>query len=381
MVLRQALTVCLPLAYDYRMATEESNISGFAAKGGAARAKAMTPGERSESARRAAIARWGDTDKRGKSENEAYSLLPRETHAGSLKIGDVEIPCSVLDNNVRVFSIRGINRAMGYKRTGTLRMHDGAPQLPGFLAASNIKAFVPNNLAVRLISPLQYRPKHAGNAAMGYEATLLAEICEVLLDARKAGVLREPQLRLATTAETFIRGFARVGVIALVDEATGYQEDRAKDELAKILAAYISPRLMPWTQKFPHDFFKQVYRLHGWAYKPGTVKHPQYLGKFINKYVYGQFPPGVLEELQALNPVTEFGYRRYKHPQLLTVDTGHATLDRVLTIDITLMQISETKKEFDAFFDKALGKPYQERLPLVLADATGTCDSVKVEIK
>jgi hypothetical protein len=37
-----------------------------------------------------------------------------------------------------------------------------------------------------------------------------------------------------------LRGFARVGIIALVDEATGFQRDRTKDALSKILEAYIA---------------------------------------------------------------------------------------------------------------------------------------------
>ncbi len=97
---------------------------------------------------------------------------------------------------------------------------------------------------------------------------------------------------IVKACDRVIRGLAGVAIIALVDEATGYQYDRAKDELSKILSAYISPKLLPWTQRFPHEFFRLVYKLYGWEYKAGTVKHPQYLGKFINKYVYGQMPSG-----------------------------------------------------------------------------------------
>ena len=75
-------------------------------------------------------------------------------------------------------------------------------------------------------------------------------------------------------------------MIALVDKATGYQDDLVKDELAKILDAYIEPALRPYVPKFKTEFFKEVYRLHGWAYIPGNTQSPRYLGKFINKYIY-----------------------------------------------------------------------------------------------
>jgi hypothetical protein len=38
---------------------------------------------------------------------------------------------------------------------------------------------------------------------------------------------------IADQCEALVRGFARVGIIALVDKATGYQKDRARDALAK----------------------------------------------------------------------------------------------------------------------------------------------------
>ena len=45
------------------------------------------------------------------------------------------------------------------------------------------------------------------------------------------------QLETAQQAEIIMRGLAHIGIIALVDEATGYQRDRASDALSKILEA------------------------------------------------------------------------------------------------------------------------------------------------
>jgi hypothetical protein len=335
-------------------------VSEQASKGGKARAQALSPAERKDIARRAAEARWGAT--------EGLSILPKETHEGALKIGGREIPCSVLENGVRVFSTRGISRAMGSKRTGAPESaKGGAPQLPAFLASGSIKPFISDELAVRLISPLQYRPKHGGRTAFGYEAMLLPEICEVILDAQKAKALKSNQQHLAEMAEVLIRGFARVGVIALVDEATGYQEERARDELARILEAYVLEQYRPWTKTFPDEFFRQIYRLHGWPYKPGNAKRTPFIGKLINKYVYEVLPPGVLEELRRLNPVSESGWRKRKHFQHLTADTGNEHLDRQITSVITLMRVSDSRDELEHHFAKAFGKPsvaIQTRLPI-----------------
>ena len=211
---------------------------------------------------------------------------------------------------------------------------------------------------VALISPMQYRPKHGGRTAFGYNAVLLPQICEVILDADKAGVPKaEP---LSEMAGMLLRAFARVGVIALVDEATGYQQDRARDELNRILEAYIAKELMPWTKRFPDEFFKQVYRLHGWEYKEGVVKSPRYLGKVINKTVYEPMPPGALEQLRELNPKTEAGFRKYQHHRFLTPDTGHPHLDKQIVAVTTLMRVAEDKDMFWGLFEKAFPKKGQQ---------------------
>jgi P63C domain len=332
----------------------ETTLAAHASKGGKARAKSLSSEDRSEIARRAAEARWRATD----------SLLPKETHEGAIQVAGREIPCSVLENGIRVFSTRGINRAMGSKRTG--KPQSGAPQLPAFLAAGSLKPFISATLAVRLVSPLQYRPKHGGRTAFGYEALLLPDICEVILDADKAGSLKSNQKHLAEMADVLIRGFARVGVIALVDEATGYQDDRARDELTRILEAYVQEQYRPWTKRFPDEFFRQIHRLHNWPYKPGYAKRTPFIGKLINKYVYEPMPEGVLTKLQEVNPVTESGWRARKHSQHLA-DTGNEHLDRQITSIITLMRVSDTKEEMERHFAKAFNKApvaVQTRLPL-----------------
>jgi hypothetical protein len=325
--------------------------------GGKARAANLSAEQRKEIARYAAEKRWGNQE----------SLLPKETHPGILKIGDREIACSVLDNGLRVFSLRGLHVAVGSKRRGReVPQGDNVALLPFFLASAWVKPFIPNDLMVSLISPIQYKPK-AGRTALGYEATLLPRICEVIMDAAKAKKLSPKQKNLADMAETLIRAFAKVGVIALVDEATGYQYDRARDELSKILEAYISEELIPWTKMFPDEFFKQIYRIQGWEYKPGSAKRTPYVGKLINKYVYDPLPPGVLDHLRKLNPVTESGYRKHKHFQFLTADTGNPHLDRQITAVTTVMKVSDDKYQFERNFEKAFpARQSQQLLPLVL---------------
>lgn len=326
-----------------------------AAKGGKARKKALSPEERSEIARYAAERRWGV---------QQLARLPKETHTGILPIGDKEIPCGVLENGIRVLSTRGVTRTLGGRQTGTRGPQSGgqrgAPQLPPFLTSAAIRPFISDELLVRLIAPIEYKPMKGGRTAFGYEARLLPDICRVILAARRAKALKSNQLRFADAAEILLNSLADVGIIALVDEVTGYQADRAKDELLKILEAYISPELLPWTRRFPDEFFREIYRLHGWQFRPGQRKGPLYVGKIVNKFIYEKLPPGVLPALRQRNPVTEAGYRKHKHHQFLTPDTGHSHLDKQITAVMTLMRASDDRSQFKRLFEKAFQKRGQQ---------------------
>jgi hypothetical protein len=326
--------------------------------GGQARAAKLTPAERSEISRRAAEARW------------AGGVIPKETHAGILKIGEQELPCAVLDNGLRVFSMNGLSRVFGSRKKGRDAGNVATPSVPPFLATQSIKPFIPDELMTPLLNPIFYKSKY-GITATGYPATILPTICETLIDAAKGGGFYQAGAQrieaVRERAERLLRGFARVGVIALVDEVTGYQEERAKNELTRILEAYIAPELMPWTRKFPDEFFKQVYRLHHWEYKPENAKKgPRYVGKLINKYVYDELPPGVPAELRRLNPPNEKGQRKHKLFQKLTADTGNEHLDRQISHVTLLMRIASSNTEFERLFERAFPKKKQIEIPGVL---------------
>ena len=324
--------------------------------GGKARAAKLSKEERVAIAQTGAEARWG-------------SNLPQATHSGELVIGGRKIACAVLRTGKRVLTqetfLTAIGRAAKAKAgTGSLKLVDG---LPPFLVAENLKPFISDEL-MQSTTPIVFRTVKGGRA-FGYDAMLLPMVCEVYVNARDENKLLRGQEHIAAACYILMKGLARVGIIALVDEATGYQEQRAKDELARILETYVQEEYRTWTRTFPEEFFRQIYRVHDWPYKPGNAKRTPFIGHLINKYVYGELPPGVLDELRRLNPVTDHGYRKRKHFQYLTADTGNEHLDRQIMTIITLMRISDTKEELERHFAKAFGKPLpalQQRLPLVI---------------
>lgn len=328
-----------------------------ASKGGKARAAKLSPKRRREIAQEGGLTKWS---KRVESElsKEELAAMPRATHIGRLPIGDAVIDCAVLEDGRRVLSQRSVGRALGRKRGGSDwrigKDEAGGGKLPYFLIAENVKPFITNDLLVAASQPILYRPLHGGQLAHGMEATLLPQVCDVWLKAREAGVLtRATQQMIATKAEILMRGLARVGIIALVDEVTGYQYDRDRTELHRILSAYIAEELMPWTQRFPDSFYEELFRLKGWQYSPPSTKRPKMVGKLTARLIFEKLPPGVLGKLREKNPVIKPGYRRYKLHQFLTLDIGDKHLEKQVISVTTLMRVSRTWRDFEVLFGRA----------------------------
>jgi hypothetical protein len=303
------------------------------AKGGIARAEKLTPEERSEIARRAAEARW--------------SGALEATHFGSIHIGEVALDAAVLSDGRRVLSQRGVDKALGRKAGGSdwKRLRSSAGNLPVFLAPQNIQPFISTELALPVSTPIVYKVKNL--IAYGVEASLLPQICDVWLKARDAGALVPSQMPTAIKADILMRGLAHVGIIALVDEATGYQEVRDRRALEAILDRFLRKELATWAKRFPDEFYQQIFRLKNWQWKGMSVNRPGVVGKYTNDLVYERLAPGILEELQRVNPKNDRGRRKAAHHQWLTEDIGHPALAQHVYALIGFMRASE---EWDSFY-------------------------------
>ena len=336
----------------------------IASAGGSARAKSLSGGRLSDIAREGGLARWSQT-------------LPQALCEGTVDFAGRLISCAVLDTKMRVLTQESFLSTLG--RAPKAKGGHGSEQmirsggLPPFLAAENLQPFISDELR-HAATPIVFRTTR-GRRAYGYDARLLPLVCEVYLKARDAhlAAFKEAQERrkrgedveakpvlipsqepIVVACDLLVRSMAREHIVSIVDRATGYQEQEVRDEITKILEAYIAPHLMPWTLRFPDEFFKQVYKIHGWKYVVGNRKMPQYVGRFINDYVYDVLPPGVLEKLKELNPVKATGHRGTQHHRLLT-DTGNTHLDRQVTSTTTVMALSDDKSEFKAQFAKVHG--------------------------
>lgn len=271
--------------------------------------------------------------------------IPKATHSGTWNMGEgTKIECYVMDNGERVLSLRGAAKSMGLVGGGSMALVRN-------LNSQWISPYLSNDLRNWLEKAnrnelSQYMTKGSGKFTP-FSAPLFVDLCKAYVDAKNDGVLKmESQIAVANKMYAIMTAFAKTGLVAIIDEVTGYQYDREHDELQKLLSVYISEELMPWTKKFPDEFYKQMFRLKGWEYK--GKNRPQYVGKLTNQYIYEQLPYGVLEELKQKTP------KNKRLHQSLTEQVGVPHLDKQLQKTIGLMQASDTWEEFESLFNKAM---------------------------
>jgi hypothetical protein len=302
--------------------------------------------------------------------NELLNIIPQATHGSSdhpLKIGNLEIPCYVLEDGRRVLVQNGMITALGMKQ-GTAGRGEGN-RLVKFMNTKGVREFVEDKLSTAILNPIKFRSPN-GAELLGYDATILADLCDSVLEARKSEKLNYQQQHIADQCEILVRGFARVGIIALVDESTGYQDFRARQALEQILEKFLSDELLKWAKRFPDTFYKEMFRLRGWNYNPDSVKRPSVVGTLTNDIVYGRLAPGVLDELKRKTPRDDKGRTKVRYHQWLTEDIGHPKLQEHLSAVVALMKASPDWKTFTRLLNRALPK-YEGNYELELFDDKG----------
>lgn len=281
--------------------------------------------------------------------------LLKATHGSDktpLYLGNLEIPCYVLEDGTRVFSGRGIQKALGAnpKSSGTW--------LKKFINDSSLTEYLNPGVIDQINSPIKFERPGAGgsqSATFGYEVTLLIDICDSILEAQKSRTNISDIIY--QNAQIIIRSVAKVGIIALVDEVTGYQYDREKDALQIILKAYVNEELLKWQKMFPDMFYYEIFRLNSWDFTVSGIKRrPGVIGRWTNELIYKQLPKGILEELKSKTPKSNEGNYTARFFQSLTPDIGHPALSAQIYKVIGLMSISNNWNEFKSHFNKMIDR-------------------------
>lgn len=298
---------------------------------GKAAAAAMTAEERKARAMKGVEAR------------KIRAEMPNSIYEGELNIGNTVLDVAVLDNGTRVITQSAVFTALGRPSRGNARREDA----PVFMDAKNLQPFINEELS-GVATKIDYIDKN-NKTQSGYDAKILPLVADLYLNARQESALHASQKDAAQKAEILVRSLAKVGIIALVDEATGYQDAREKDALAKIFEKFVAEELQPWIKTFPDEYYQQIFRLYGYQYPPenGNVKRPGFFGHVTNKVVYKKLAPELLPELKK--QAKKIGKKNTRLHQTLTNDMGHPRLREHLASIIALMKVSTDK---DDFFEK-----------------------------
>ncbi|MHB8853265.1 MAG: P63C domain-containing protein [Ignavibacteriaceae bacterium] len=295
----------------------------------------------------------------------------KATHQGELSISNFKIKCAVLENGSRILVERSVANALGIKGAGAYwekkKKNEGGIILPEYISAKYLEPFVSDELKEKLSEPIEYFALNSKNA-QGREATILPDICDVWIKAKEAGALSKSQEKIAQNAYVLMRGFANIGIIALVDEATGYQEIRDKIALQKILDKYLLKEHAKWAKRFPDEFYQKLFELKGWQWEGIRVKRPGVVGIYTNDLVYSRLAQGILAELKRLNPPNETtGRRKIKHHQWLTNDIGHPALQQHIHALIAFMRAAANWGQFHRMVERAFPK-IGETIPMQFPD-------------
>jgi len=321
---------------------------------GKARSNALSPERRSE------IASLGGLKKNRKD-------MPSAIAEGILTLGDLAIPCAVLDDqpNTRVITQNGFLKAIGrhpQAAGGTGSSIDGTAP---FLRAKNLKEFINNDLE-RSTIPIEFFPRNrtsgAGGIGYGYSARLLPQVCWVYQDAMIAGKLTASQEHIGRACRDFLKALTNYAIDDLVDRATGYEDMRKMAAIYKMLEACISKDKLSYVKMFDVDFYRHIYRLNGWRFDPDSNARPGVIGKWTND-IYDRIAPGFGDAVRSKVKRNDAGKPTEKMTQYMTPEDGKRRLREMIEAVKALMRVN---KEWRAFWDMMdIAYPRFDAVPLL----------------
>jgi hypothetical protein len=318
-----------------------------ASKGGLARKAALTPEQRREIARHAVEVRWTKAGKLKPKDAEPSdeANLPMETagpdlpysmYRGTLSLGGINMECHVLSDLRRVLTQIEVMRIMSGGEDGNLQRYLDEEELFGEVINSG--------------ETIRFTVQGSGIAAFGYEATFLIEICETYLKAKDENMLDPVQMTLAKQAEIIVRACAKLGIIELIDKATGYQEVREKHAVQLKILAFIIDDMQEWIRMFPQEFWHELARLENVHYS--TRFQPLRWGKYVSAFLYAAVDRDIDRELNNRTPNSHFRNNLRQWFNICGRNRMTIELNQALGVMKTCRDMDDFRSKFAWIFEK-----------------------------
>lgn len=215
---------------------------------------------------------------------------PFAKYRGELSLGEKVVDCYVLDTGDRVISLRATVRAIADADSGDLAK---------FIGVSALKPFI--NKELILAELIEFNIPGTQFKGLGIKSGHFEEILRGYVEAiYKNALTTDRQREIAIQCAVLSTSLTKVGLDALIDEATGYQYIRAEDALQLKLRLYIAEELRAWEKTFPDELWEQFGRLTKWS---GPLHlRPKWWGKLVIELIYDTLDPDVAEYLKKNRP-------------------------------------------------------------------------------
>src|SRR6266436_3160564 len=262
--------------------------------------------------------------------NVDMEALPIARWSGTLVLGALELPVFVLNNGQRIISRNAATNVLTGKRSGDLESYINVEGLAGYL---------PEDLPEQLI---EFEiPEMSHKTTIGISAETFLDICTAYVRALDEGSLKTPRQKdIANKAAIFLASCAKVGLVALIDEATGYQYVRTEDALQFKLRLFLEEEMRKWEPTFPEELWVEFGRLTHW--KGPLNQRPKYWGRLVMELVYEYLDTDVAEWLRKNNPKPQKGQN---HHQWLSGQYGLKKLTEHIWMLIGLARSCQTMRE------------------------------------
>jgi hypothetical protein len=273
--------------------------------------------------------------------------LPVAKWPGTLTIGNAELLVYVLDNGHRVISRTSA--------TSLLTSKKGGGNLEQYIGVESLKNYLPDDLEIFEF----IIPEVVNKTVMGMTAETFLEICTAYVRALDDGALKtNRQIEIATKASMFLAACAKVGLLALIDEATGYQYVRSEEALQLKLRLFLEDEMHKWDRTFPEQLWREFGRLTNW--QGSLVQRPKYWGRLVMELIYDNLDKDVADWLRKNNPKPQKGQN---HHQWLNSQYGLKKLNELTWRVVGMAQACSSMRELRVKMAEAQGRqPVQDYL-------------------
>lgn len=306
------------------------------AKGGIARAKALTSKQRSDQAKKGAAARWG------------Y----KATHKGSFmdEFG-IDAECYVLNDEDKtvVTSKRGLSRLLGLGGLGN--------DVDRFIHSQYMAPYVDAILLEKFKNPLIFQWKGDDAAlgfseAHGYDITVVGDLASALIKANIAGALPKSRIAAAKQAQLLSNAAMKAGIKGLAYAVAGYRPE--VQEVINAFKAFVREEARQYEKEFPDELYEEWYRLYG-LNRPEKGR-PIRFGQLTNMQIYVPLAKSKGKILEQIRASRDENGKQTDKLHLFLSEIGVKALRQHIGKLLGVAAMSDNKEEYEAGIEKVFGK-------------------------